>query len=224
MGWRGRRDLELARPHLAHAGHLARHLHRALQRGGALEGHDTALGLDGDAVATCVRMHRQRDLHAGGQRSIGNDLPSGPGRRQARVARGALDHLDGGLVRQLLAVDHQVVQRGVPDVDLVEVTHPARLLVVVAPDELGGGALVRRLAGHLRRPFDPLLDTLLEGGDHPHAQHVGDPAQQPLATAPHQDDVVGLGELQQRRLENGDVVARLGVEALEQRRLRLIEV
>src|SRR5439155_22791104 len=32
------------------------------------------------------------------------------------------------------------------------------------------------------------------------------------------------GELEERRLENRDVVPRLGVEALEQRRLRFIEM
>src|SRR5207249_11664026 len=46
----------------------------------------------------------------------------------------------------------------------------------------------------------------------------------PLAAAAHEDGVVRFGELELRRLQHGDVVARLGVEALEERRLGLLEV
>jgi hypothetical protein len=65
---------------------------------------------------------------------------------------------------------------------------------------------------------------VLERRDHAGAEHVRDAAQEPLAAAAHQDAVVVLGELQARRLEHGDVMAGLRVEALEQGRLRLIEV
>ena len=65
---------------------------------------------------------------------------------------------------------------------------------------------------------------MLERRDDPHAQHVRHAAEQPLTAAAHQHAVVVLGELEARRLQHGDVVARLGVEALEERRLRLVEV
>ncbi len=53
---------------------------------------------------------------------------------------------------------------------------------------------------------------------------MGNAAEQPLSSTAHEDHIVGLGELEERGLENGDVVARLRIEALEERRLRLIEV
>ncbi len=53
---------------------------------------------------------------------------------------------------------------------------------------------------------------------------MGNAAQEPLAAAPHEHDAVLLGELVERGLHGGDVAARLGVEALEQRGLRLVEV
>src|SRR5262245_18627530 len=53
---------------------------------------------------------------------------------------------------------------------------------------------------------------------------VGDAPKEPLPAAPHQHDSILLGELEERRLDHGDVSARLGVEALEERGLRLVEV
>ena len=53
---------------------------------------------------------------------------------------------------------------------------------------------------------------------------MGNAAEQPLSSPAHEDRVVGLRELEESGLENGDVVARLRIEALEERRLRLVEM
>src|SRR5260370_15044545 len=108
--------------------------------------------------------------------------------------------LDGSVVGDLLGVDHDVVEGGIRDVDLVEVLHAARAIVVVAPDEVGGRTLVRGLAGQLRRAANPVADALLEPLGNANAEHVWDSAQEPLPSAPHEHDVVGLLEPDDRPL------------------------
>ena len=169
-------------------------------------------------------MRRQRDLHSRGQRARGDHLTARLGRRHLGTAGERLEDRDHRVVFHLLGVDDQLVERGIGDVDLVEIAHSAGLLEVVAAHELGGRAIVGRLTGHLGGALDPLLHPVLERTDDPGAEHVRDAAEQPLATAAHQDAVVVFGELEAGRLEHGDVMARLGVEALEQSRLRLIEM
>jgi hypothetical protein len=54
-------------------------------------------------------------------------------------------------------------------------------------------------------------------------EHVRDTPQKPLPRPPHEHHAVLLGELVQRRLQHGDVAPGLGVEALEQRGLGLVQ-
>ena len=85
------------------------------------------------------------------------------------------------------------------------------------------GARVGLLAHLPRELLAQALDAQIEGRHDPHAQHVGDAPEQPLPRAPHEHDPILLGELVERGLEHRDVPSRLGVEALEEGRLGLVQ-
>ena len=170
------------------------------------------------------RMRGEGDLDPGGEGARGDDPPARVGGGHLGPAHGPLEHLDHRLALQPLGVDDQVVEVGIDDVDLVEVAHAAGLLAVVAAHEVDHRALVglspdcattRRIHWRTRCSNGAMMRTRSTWGM-PRRSHC---PPRPMSTT-----LSASANSSKRRLEHGDVVAGLGVEPLEERRLGLVEV
>src|SRR5712692_7356349 len=139
---RGYRDVHLANLYLPHAPYVTSHRrsHVGVDGRRHLQRHHALLGIDANAMMSRLRIRGQRHLDARRQRAVGYELPSGLAWRELRAPEQIGEQADGGPLGEHAHVDHDVVERGIMEVHVVQVPHAPCLLPIASAHHLRGRA------------------------------------------------------------------------------------
>src|SRR6266481_6932996 len=127
---------------------LGRAAHRPLLDPPA-KAHQPVRAIDADGAATGDRIGHQRCPRQGDEAHVSHGEPGSFGGAKARVLQGLL-YEPGSLLRlQPLSIDHEIVEKWVLQVDVIEEPHSATALAVRLSDAVEGGRGIQPLSlGH----------------------------------------------------------------------------